>query len=83
MSATQVVLKPASVQNIMRKKWAGTSVYRGVSKYEGKWRAQIRCDGPQEFLGYFDTEIDAAKAYDRRARVLHGPYAKLNFPGEN
>jgi hypothetical protein len=30
-------------------------------------------------LGYFDSEADAAKAYDNAARKLHGDFAILNF----
>jgi len=33
-----------------------------------------------KFIGYFDNEIDAAKAYDTAARKYHGAFAVLNFP---
>eukprot|EP01047_Picozoa_sp_COSAG01_P046408 COSAG01_NODE_4355_length_5108_cov_4.680176_1_plen_270_part_00 len=62
----------------------GTSAYRGVTwlKRTGKWRAEIRHQGRGQHLGSFNDEGDAARAYDARARQLHGASARLNFPGE-
>ncbi len=42
-----------------------TSKYPGVSweKSCNKWRAEIRIDGKNKFLGRFTQEIDAAEAY--------------------
>ena len=62
----------------------GTSQYKGVSWdiAAGKWRATINCQGQHYHLGLFDTEIEAARAYDQKARELFGQYAYLNFPEE-
>jgi len=59
-----------------------TSGFKGVywKKDMQKWAACIKREGKQKHLGYFDNEIDAAKAYDQAARKLHGEYASLNFP---
>jgi len=45
-----------------------------------KWAAAIRCNNRTYHLGYFDNEIDAARAYDRAPRKYHGEFAALNFP---
>ena len=44
----------------------GKSAFRGVSevKQSGKWRARIREKGTSRTIGSFDTEEDAARAYD-------------------
>ena len=34
------------------------------------------------WYGYFNTEIEGAKAYDKKALELFGEYACLNFPVE-
>ena len=61
-----------------------TSQYKGVFKWQRKdkikYKATIWNNGEQKYLGYFDTEIEAAKAYDKRAKELFGEYANLNFP---
>jgi hypothetical protein len=60
-----------------------TSSYRGVgcwNKQAGRWFAQITHEGRQQRLGSFADEADAARAYDARARQLHGAAARLNFP---
>ncbi len=56
------------------------SVYRGVTQAQGKWYAQICINRRAKSLGYFQTELEAAQAYDKRARELFGDKAKLNFP---
>lgn len=58
-----------------------TSRFRGVhySKKNRKWVAQIKYEGGKKWLGYFDNETDAAKAFDAAARKYHGEFARLNF----
>ena len=58
----------------------GSSRFVGVSRCGKKWRAGIIWRGEYFHLGLFEDEVEAAKARDRKAYELHGPYACLNFP---
>jgi len=57
-----------------------TSKYKGVSwaKHCNRWRAQICKDKVCRYIGYYDTEIEAALAYNNIAKTLHGEFANLN-----
>jgi len=61
-----------------------SSQYLGVSRdtRRRKWVAHIKDRRKERYLGSFDMEQDAARAYDRTAVTVHGPYANLNFPEE-
>lgn len=70
-------------QNLQnRRKTRGTSRFKGVfwHKRRRKWLAVIGHLGKNTRLGFFVDEIDAALAYDRKARELFGAFACLNFP---
>jgi hypothetical protein len=62
----------------------GASKYKGVYWYKDrkKWSAKIKFNHKLYNLGYFADEITAAKAYDEKAKELHGEFACLNFPPE-
>lgn len=58
------------------------SSFRGVGwcGKQNKWKAQIKVHGNTCVLGRFDSEEEAARAFDRKARETHGDRAQLNFP---
>lgn len=70
-------------QNSMNK----TSRPNSKSKYvgvtlnmrENRWVAGINISGKRKHIGYFDNEMDAAKARDIAASKQYGEYANLNF----
>ena len=64
-----------------RGKQAGcSSKYKGViyQKNVGKWRARITIDGKLTCLGLYDTEKEAALAYNEAAKKHYGELARLN-----
>lgn len=55
------------------------STYRGVDWHAKQWRARIQTKGHRLTIGHYNTEQEAARAYDRAAVELYGTYARLNF----
>lgn len=52
--------------NVSKDRKKGTSKYTGVhwDKNANRWKASIRIDGKQKYIGIFKVEADAGKAYD-------------------
>lgn len=72
-----------SIQNHnRRKRKISTSKYRGVhwDKKDQYWVANLK---GRIRLGSFDSEIEAAKAYDRAVIETYGADARPNFPLPN
>ncbi len=59
----------------------GTSKYKGVcwQKVAKKWLSQIKHNNNRIYLGCFENEKDAARAYDAKSRELYGEFAGTNF----
>lgn len=84
-------LRPAThYQNSAnRKSLLGSSsqylgVYKDIRKYGDKiytyWTAKVKQHGKVLYKTTFKDEVEAAKAYDKAAKEIHGEFARLNFP---
>lgn len=60
------------------------SGFKGVkTSNKGHFEARIRHSGKTIYIGGFKDPIEAAKAYDEKAKELHGQFAYLNFGRNN
>lgn len=71
-------------QNAQHRKVRGDSRtgFKGVtwSCTHKAWRAYLKSPSTRLHLGYFDTAVEAANAYDAAAKMFFGEWAVLNFP---
>ncbi len=75
----RVVTQAVNMRN-RRKRKNTSSRYIGVhfDKQRNKWSVHIRYNGKKLWLGRFDDEIAAARAYDAAAKKYFGGYARIN-----
>ncbi|OHB79921.1 MAG: hypothetical protein A2Z25_07735 [Planctomycetes bacterium RBG_16_55_9] len=76
------VCNVAENQRNKRKKSNCLSRFKGVTycRKTGKWKAGCRLKGQFYHLGYFDAEVEAARAYDYAAVKYFGEFARVNLP---
>lgn len=67
-------------ENMRNRKMAknNTSGFKGVKKHGNNWQATIFLAGRKYTIGTFINIEDAAKAYDAKAKELHGNFARIN-----
>jgi hypothetical protein len=65
-------------QNQMNRRADNGKAHKGVYKARDRFKAEITTPSGRLYLGSFDTEKEAAKAYDEAAKSHHGVYAKIN-----
>lgn len=53
--------------------------YKGMTYHTGAYTVSVNYQNKRYYLGRFKDEIEAAKAYDKKALELHGEFANLNF----
>ena len=61
----------------VHKKYVGVSI--DARRENTTWSAGIQVNGEPEYLGNYYSPVEAAEAYDKRARELNRP---VNFPRE-
>lgn len=54
--------------------------FKGVYKTPQGFKVEITHEGKRIYAGIFKCDQKAALEYDKKAKELHGEYAKLNFP---
>ena len=74
-----------SQNNANRKPYAfSASKYKGVhfrrDRQQNPWRVSIGYNNQRIWIGVFADEVEAAQAYDAKARELYGEFALTNFP---
>lgn len=50
----------------MKRRFRGVSFHKSINR----WIAQIKIDGKVKFLGSFESDVDAAAAFDAAAKEL-------------
>jgi len=65
-----------------RKRRGCSSPFKGVSKCGKRWKAKILVDDKSFYLGSYQNQEEAARAYDSAALHFFGEFAYPNFPGD-
>lgn len=69
-----------NAQNCLNRKayQNNTSGYKGVHwhKASSRWVANIQVGKKRKHLGYFEVKEEAAKAYDKASKELHGEFGR-------
>lgn len=67
-------------QNAANRPTTAERAWKGIYPHGNRWKARIKREGQNVYLGSFQTPQEAAYAYDAAAKRLFGEFAHLNFP---
>lgn len=78
----RVCTRTANNANRRKTPHKNSSMYKGVCyiKNLNRWRAYIDVFRKRKYIGDFDNEIDAARAYDAAATIAFKEFSYINFP---
>ncbi|PSC77007.1 AP2-like ethylene-responsive transcription factor TOE3 [Micractinium conductrix] len=84
----KTTLKSERIKQAPRRRFTSrqrTSRFMGVgsSNRKNQWQARILVHGKVTHLGYYETEEEAARVYDKVSLALHGDGAQTNFASSN
>jgi hypothetical protein len=65
--------------NAQNKKLLNKTGFRGLTWKNNKWQVEIGFNRRKVYIGRFNNVVDAAKAYDKKAKELFGKFAATNF----
>jgi hypothetical protein len=79
-SNLRIATPSQNLHNKPKRSVSCTSRYKGVyyDKVRKKWTPEIKCKGKKYYLGRYDSEAEAALAYNKKAIELLGQFAYLN-----
>jgi len=81
----RVVTRSQNQQNRRKRKTGTTSKYLGVhlrkQNKRKRWLAKIKFEKKIWYLGAYENEEEAARAYDLAAKKYYGEFARVNFEG--
>lgn len=71
------------MQNRANQKAIGKTLkFKGIKKHRKKFQAHIGYKNKLIYIGTFISDIEAARAYDKKALEIFGEFANINFPLE-
>jgi hypothetical protein len=77
----RICSRAENARNIITVRLNNTSGYRGVSYHNRckKYVARIGLKKKKIYIGYYNTALEAAKAYNKAAIKYHGKFSRLNI----
>lgn len=81
----RVCTQQQNIRNMNKQRRDTSSIYKGVSyhKQKNKWSVQIYINNKIKYIGCYESEEEAGRAYDREAIKHYKQFVCTNFPIED